>query len=71
MTSQLCLVAAKSLAKIGLSSERNGNLFTVFYSKIKQKKTYFYDLLKKKRMYDCQDNVSLSVKKEKVPLSMQ
>ena len=22
-------------------------------------------------MYDCQDNVSLSVKKEKVPLSMQ
>ena len=50
VTPQLCLVAAKALAKIGLSFERNGNLFTVFYSKIKQKKTYFYDLFKKKNL---------------------
>ena len=47
VTPQLCLVAAKSLAKIGLSFERNGNLFTVFYSKIKPKKQYFCDFNKK------------------------
>ena len=49
VTPQLCLVAAKSLAKIGLSFERNGNLFTVFYSKIKQEKKVFWGFLPKKR----------------------
>ena len=47
VTPQLCLVAAKSLAKIGLSFERNGNLFTVFYSKIE--KSIFVILTKKKK----------------------
>ena len=48
VTPQLCLVAAKSLAKIGLSFERNGNLFTVFYSKIKQEKNSIFVILTKK-----------------------
>ena len=46
VTPQLCLVAAKSLAKIGLSFERNGNLFTVFYSKNKRQKNNFCDLIR-------------------------
>ena len=49
VTPQLCLVAAKSLAKIGLSFERNGNLFTVFYSKIKQEKKGILGIFTKKK----------------------